>query len=113
MRDGFRFFRWSAAAALALAATVCAARPVARWDIVPDQVFTGVFLAGVCAFHAAGVQVEFRVGGSLVHTAANPAFVDRCHFVDPAKTMGTTRTTGDAGFRNAAARTRRRAARAI
>jgi hypothetical protein len=61
------------AALLALAAfAASAARPVARWDVVPDQAFAGRFQPGVCAFHAEGVTVEFRIGGKLVHTADHP-----------------------------------------
>lgn len=55
-----------------LAGAALAARPVARWDVVPDQVFDGTFQAGVCAFHIDGVMVEFRIAGRLVHTARNP-----------------------------------------
>ncbi|MCE9612832.1 MAG: DUF1565 domain-containing protein [Lentisphaerae bacterium] len=55
-----------------LVSAALAARPVALWDVVPDQLFAGRFQAGVCAFHTAGVKVEFRVGGNVVHTAAQP-----------------------------------------
>jgi hypothetical protein len=67
------------ATAMLLAAVVPlhAARPVARWDVVPDQRITGVFKAGVCAFHVSGVEVEFRVDGRLVHTARRPTMNDR------------------------------------
>ena len=54
-----------------------AARPVARWDVVPDQVFAGRFQAGVCAFHMAGVKVEFRLGDRLLHTAERPTLNDQ------------------------------------
>jgi hypothetical protein len=63
------------ALAVALAAAPLparAARPVARWDVVPDQVFEDRFQPGVCAFHPDGVKVEFRIGGTLVHTASEP-----------------------------------------
>jgi hypothetical protein len=40
-----------------------AARPVARWDVVPDQRVSGVFRAGVCAFHEDGVRVAFSLNG--------------------------------------------------
>ena len=40
-----------------------AARPVARWDVVPHQRISGVFNAGVVAFHEDGVKVTFDVGG--------------------------------------------------
>ncbi len=49
-----------------------AARPVARWDIVPDQRFAGTFEAGVCAFHLDGVKVEFSVNGKPLTTVENP-----------------------------------------
>ena len=40
-----------------LAGSLFAARPVARWDVVPHQRVTGVFKAGVVAFHEKGVKV--------------------------------------------------------
>jgi len=49
-----------------------AARPVARWDVVPDQRFSETFEAGVCAFHLDGVKVEFSVNGTAVKTIENP-----------------------------------------
>ena len=58
---------------LALAAApALAARPVARWDVVPDQRVSGTFLAGVCAFHEDGVRVAFSVNGKFVHVANAP-----------------------------------------
>lgn len=54
-----------------------AARPVARWDVVPDQIFQGVFKAGVCAFHSSGVKVEFRIGDKLIYTALEPTLNDQ------------------------------------
>lgn len=59
------------------AQTALAARPVARWDVVPDQRLGETFNVGVCAFHIEGVKVEFRVGGTLVHTALNPTLNPR------------------------------------
>jgi Dockerin type I domain/Protein of unknown function (DUF1565) len=59
------------------AQTAVAARPVARWDVVPDQRLGETFNVGVCAFHTEGVKVEFRVGGTLVHTALNPTLNPR------------------------------------
>jgi hypothetical protein len=58
---------------LLFACTASAVRPVARWDVVPDQTFTGRFQPGVCAFHTEGVKVEFRIDGKLAHTAEQPA----------------------------------------
>ena len=52
--------------AFALAAE--AARPLARWDVVPYQFATGVFNAGVVAFHEKGVKVEFSVNSEKVCT---------------------------------------------
>ena len=43
------------------AASALAARPVARWDVVPDQRVSGTFLAGVCAFHENGVRVRILI----------------------------------------------------
>ncbi len=54
-----------------------AARPVAQWDVVPDQRAAEVFPMGVCAFHASGVTVEFRVDGRLAHTASEPTLNPR------------------------------------
>lgn len=73
----FRPVRAAAALALLALGTAQGARPVARWDVVPDQCFDGVFNAGVCAFHIDGVTVEFSVGGTLVHTATNPTLNPR------------------------------------
>ena len=47
-------------------------RPVAHWDVVPDQRFSDVFNVGVVAFHTEGVEVEFSVDGSHVFTAEDP-----------------------------------------
>ena len=58
--------------AFALAAPAFAARPVARWDVVPDQRVSGTFLAGVCAFHEDGVRVAFSLNGKFVHVAKEP-----------------------------------------
>ena len=57
---------------LVLAAPAFAARPVARWDVVPDQRVSGTFLAGVCAFHEDGVRVAFSVDGKFLHVANKP-----------------------------------------
>jgi hypothetical protein len=53
------------------------ARPVARWDVVPDQRIDSAFNVGVVAFHVEGVEVEFRVNGTLVHTAPAPTLNPR------------------------------------
>ena len=50
-------------AAVLAAGQAFAARPVARWDVVPHQRISGVFNAGVVAFHEDGVKVTFDVGG--------------------------------------------------
>ena len=52
-----------AAVAAMAAGQAFAAIPVARWDIVPHQRISGVFNAGVVAFHEDGVKVTFDVGG--------------------------------------------------
>lgn len=54
-----------------------AARPVARWDVIPDQFFDGVFEAGVCAFHVDGVSVEFSANGKALATIQNPTLNPR------------------------------------
>ncbi|MBR4893605.1 MAG: hypothetical protein IKZ36_00210, partial [Kiritimatiellae bacterium] len=56
------------------------ARPVARWDVVPWQRISGVFNAGVVAFHESGVKVEFTIeagGKSFRFTADDPVFNNR------------------------------------
>ena len=53
-----------------------AARPVARWDVVPHQRVTGIFKAGVVAFHEKGVKVEFEVAGKTF-VAEEPKLNDR------------------------------------
>jgi len=68
---------WCVVAVAIAAGGVQAARPVARWDVVPDQRLSETFNVGVCAFHVEGVKVEFRVGGTLVHTADNPTLNPR------------------------------------
>lgn len=60
-----------------MALSADAARPVARWDVVPYQRVSGVFTAGVCAFHEDGVKVEFSVDGKKMETAMNPVFNKR------------------------------------
>ena len=57
-------------AALFAAAGLFAATPVAKWDVVPNQRFKGVFNAGVVAFHESALEVSFSVNGKVVHTAA-------------------------------------------
>ena len=61
----------------ALALPAFAARPVARWDVIPDQRFEGTFEAGVVAFHRDGAKVEFSVNGKPLATAAAPALNPR------------------------------------
>ena len=64
--------------AVVAAATVVAnaARPVARWDVIPHQRFAGVFKAGVVAFHEDGVKVTFTVAGKTF-VAEEPKLNDR------------------------------------
>ena len=61
---------------LGTAGSLFAARPVARWDVVPHQRITGVFNAGVVAFHEDGVKVTFDVGGRKF-TAEEPKLNER------------------------------------
>ena len=62
----------------AFAATAAfAARPIARWDVIPDQRVSGIFRAGVCAFHEDGVSVEFRVNGEIAYIAEKPTLNPR------------------------------------
>ena len=93
------------AAFFLLAVSAFAARPVARWDVIPDQRVSGVFHAGVCAFHEDGVKVAFTVNGKPAGTAANPTLNPRTkvwEFVLPLDTaklpdgpvvLGATATT--------------------
>ena len=62
---------------LALAAPAFAARPIARWDVIPDQRVSDIFRAGVCAFHEDGVSVEFRVNGEIAYIAEKPTLNPR------------------------------------
>lgn len=53
------------------------ARAIARWDVVPNQTFTGTMNVGVVAFHYAGIQrVDFSVNGgpwtSVFNMQLNP-----------------------------------------
>ncbi|MBE6382776.1 MAG: hypothetical protein E7049_07175 [Lentisphaerae bacterium] len=57
--------------------TAFAARPVARWDVVPYQRVAGQFKMGVVAFHEKGVQVEFTINGRDTYTADKPTMNDR------------------------------------
>ena len=59
IKSRFLFF----AAVAAVSGVAEAARPVARWDVVPYQRIDGVFKAGVVAFHDEGVKVVFDVAG--------------------------------------------------
>ena len=68
-------FYFAAVAAMA-AGQAFAARPVARWDVVPHQRISGVFNAGVGAFHEDDVKVTFNVGGRQF-TAEVPQLIAR------------------------------------
>ena len=57
------FYIAAVSCAVLAAGQAYAARPVARWDVVPHQRIAGVFNAGVVAFHEDGVKVTFDVGG--------------------------------------------------
>jgi len=58
-------------------ALTAAARPVARWDVIPHQRVEGVFKAGVVAFHKSGAKVEFSVNGKKAYVAEKPTYNDR------------------------------------
>lgn len=93
-----------------LAPFVCAAaRPIARWDVVPYQRLQSPFRAGVVAFHEKGVTVEFSIEGRPVLTTSqrerNPRtgvneFVlpidPRAYPDGPITVRATVRATGDA-----------------
>ncbi|MBD3272135.1 MAG: hypothetical protein GF384_06325 [Elusimicrobia bacterium] len=50
---------------------------IANYDIVPHQVFEGIFKAGVVAFHETGVDVEFLINDSLYERVTDPTYNDR------------------------------------
>ena len=54
-----------------------AGRPIARWDVIPYQMVTGVFKVGVVAFHEKAVKVEFSVFGKPRFTAEAPELNER------------------------------------
>ncbi|MBR3957238.1 MAG: hypothetical protein IKJ89_05255 [Kiritimatiellae bacterium] len=72
IKSRFLFF----AAVAAVSGVAEAARPVARWDVVPYQRIDGVFKAGVVAFHDEGAKVVFDVAGKKF-TAEEPKLNDR------------------------------------
>lgn len=86
-----------------------ASTPIARWDVVPKQVFSQTFKAGVIAFHEAGCTVEFTINGTRQRTVAAPTWNDRVSVVeywtelDPADysdgpvTIGATVIPGGSG----------------
>ena len=76
LRSCFAITASVAVAALA-AIPAFAARPVARWDVIPDQRISGSFRAGVCAFHEDGVSVEFSLDGEVAYVADAPTLNPR------------------------------------
>ena len=74
-----------------------ATRPVAAWDVVPYQVFSRTFNAGVVAFHETGCKVQFTVTADgkdvpeLAKTVENPTLNPQTNVwefwlpLDPAK----------------------------
>lgn len=62
---------------LLFAASAFAARPIARWDVIPYQRVSGTFKAGVVAFHEKGVKVQFSVNGKQAFTADHPTLNPR------------------------------------
>ncbi len=81
---GVRFLSVAAAAvfALASAGSAFAARPIARWDVVPGQRVSDLFNVGVVAFHEKGAKVEFTVDGKAAATVAEPAKNPRTGIVE-------------------------------
>lgn len=65
------------ALSILLAGAAFAARPVARWDVIPYQRISGSFKMGVVAFHEKSVKVEFSVNGKKQYTAENPTLNTR------------------------------------
>ena len=89
--------------------TLLAARPVARWDVIPHQLAEGVFKVGVVTFHETGVDVLFTVNGKKVWKAKRATMNERTGVVeyvypfdaskhpDGPVTIGATVTAGDGG----------------
>lgn len=77
MKESIVLLRAFLAVAFLFPFAALAARPVAQWDVVPDQRIDQPFNIGVVAFHPDGVKVEFRVGDNLVATAEKPTLNER------------------------------------
>ena len=52
-------------------------RVIANWDIVPYQIISGSFKAGVVAFHESGVNVTFYINGLEIKTVTAPSYNNR------------------------------------
>jgi len=50
---------------------------IGNWDVVPKQMFSDKFKIGVVAFHETGVDVEFKVNGTLLKRVTDPTYNDR------------------------------------
>ena len=57
-------------------------KPVAKWDVVPNQRFTGVFNVGVVAFHENPLKVEFFVDGVSAHQTSEAKLNERTGVVE-------------------------------
>lgn len=60
------------ALAVLASAPLWAAKPIAKWDVVPYQRIKNTFNAGVVAFHSSALKVEFSVNGKSAFVAAEP-----------------------------------------
>lgn len=69
-------------ASLLFATSLLAARPIARWDVIPYQLADGVFKAGVVAFHDTPVKVVFSVNGKKAYIARKPIRNERTGVVE-------------------------------
>lgn len=64
------------------------ARAIARWDVVPDQVFSSDFRIGVVAYHVNGIdRVEFSVEGGDWYGVSAPSKNDRTGVVEYVATL--------------------------
>jgi hypothetical protein len=57
-------------------------KPIAKWDVVPNQRFTGVFNVGLVAFHESRLKVEFFVDGTKVHETSEAKLNERTGVVE-------------------------------
>ncbi len=67
---------------LLLPSQASATQVIANWDVVPFQKLGDTFKVGVVAFHETGVDVTFRVNGTVAATVTDPTWNDRTGVVE-------------------------------